>query len=105
MDTELKRKVTIDVIELVNTLEDFDKGRIQLSQESITVKQALLSATLSRMNFFVSEQADRVSRRLLLLTWALLAFTFVLLVLTAYLAYDSYTAHHNGKLPDQSAPK
>jgi hypothetical protein len=52
----------------------------------------------------VSDAADKQSRRIVALTWALLGFTAALLIFTAFLYVDTHALlRHEEKIPPQTA--
>lgn len=65
------------------------------SGASAFVVDALLK--FARIQMALSRQAHKQARHVIALTWAIVGLTFVLLIFTMYLSYDTYQKSKDGK--------
>ena len=85
--TEAKRDLQKELPQLLADIHDESLDDQSRSRE-MTVSRTI--ARFGSLLCVLSEQADVQTRRIVRLTWALVALTIPLLGLTAYLSYDAY---------------
>ena len=84
---------------LVNKLKEVDDHRYQYADVRVIAKVGMLSA-------LTSELADVSTRRLVKLTWALVALTFMLLLFTVVLCIDTHQlSKHEKNAMDSTVQK
>ncbi|MCE9608866.1 MAG: hypothetical protein K8R23_01430 [Chthoniobacter sp.] len=102
--TEAARDLQKEIRHLLTDIHDESLDDQSRSRE-MTVSRTM--ARFGSLLCVLSEQADIQTRRIVRLTWALVALTIPLLGLTAYLSYDAYlkskseTAQHEASNKDK----